>query len=108
MFSPQSASENSTVLAILSAEATTLLWVSGTIFGREVVPEVWRMSATSSGAASPGRAAVPLSPPEREKAPATRPGVSVSTRIPSFLATSIAGDALPAPTTSALAPRSLI
>ena len=35
------------------AEAATLAWESGTSFGREVVPEVWRRSATSSGSARP-------------------------------------------------------
>ena len=34
---------------MLRAEVQMLAWVSGTIFGREVVPEVCRMSATSSG-----------------------------------------------------------
>ena len=39
---------------MLLAEAQILAPVSGTIFGREVVPEVCRMSATSSGSAGPG------------------------------------------------------
>ena len=42
---------------MLRAEAQMLACASGTIFGREVVPEVCRMSATSSGSAGPGRAA---------------------------------------------------
>ncbi len=37
-----------------------LAGVSGTIFGREVVPDVCRMSATSSGSAGPGLAALPI------------------------------------------------
>ena len=43
---------------------------SGTIFGREVVPEVCRMSATSSGLAGPGRMAAPSGAPESSNAPA--------------------------------------
>ena len=39
---------------MLRAEVQMLAWVSGTIFGREVVPEVCRMSATSRfGGAQP-------------------------------------------------------
>src|SRR5208337_2155008 len=45
----------------LQADAVTLMCRSGTIFGRDVVPEVCSTSATSSAAASPGRAAVPAS-----------------------------------------------
>ena len=36
------------LVAMFCAEAVTLPCVSGTIFGREVVPEVCRISATSS------------------------------------------------------------
>ena len=42
---------------MLRAEVQMLAPVSGTIFGREVVPDVWRMSATSWASAGPGRAA---------------------------------------------------
>ena len=38
---------------MLWAEATTLRWVSGTSFGREVVPEVCSKSATSPACAKP-------------------------------------------------------
>jgi hypothetical protein len=34
---------------MLWADAQMLLCVSGTIFGREVVPEVWSSNATLSG-----------------------------------------------------------
>jgi hypothetical protein len=36
------------VPAMLRAEAVRLCWRSGTILGRDVVPEVWSTSATSS------------------------------------------------------------
>ena len=52
---------------MLLAEVQMLACVSGTIFGREVVPEVWRMSATSSACAGPGRAAAPIAEPESRK-----------------------------------------
>src|SRR5689334_17097530 len=41
------------VRAILLAEAVTFLWLSGTIFGRDVVPDVCSTSATSSACAGP-------------------------------------------------------
>ena len=87
MFRPRSASENSSVRAILSAEVATLCCDSGTIFGREVVPEVCRISAMSSGLAKPGRAAEPCCPPESVKPPALAfaSGVSVRTAMPEFL-----------------------
>jgi len=64
----------------------------------------------SSGLAKPGRAAEPCCPPESVKlpAPAFASGVRVRTAIPSFFAASTAGEALPASTTSALAPKSLM
>ena len=80
---------------------------SGTIFGREVVPEVWRMSATSPGSAGPGRAAAPIPPRRAERA---RAGFGLrgerNEPTPSFSAARIAGDALPASTISARALRS--
>ena len=42
------------VRTILPADAMRLAWVSGTIFGREVVPDVWSTRATSSAPARPG------------------------------------------------------
>ena len=41
-------------VAMLSADFATLACVSGTIFGREVVPEVCRISATSLGLGAAG------------------------------------------------------
>ena len=53
-----------------------LRWVSGTIFGREVVPDVCRISATSSASAEPRAAAggVPA-PPQSRNAPAPAVGL---------------------------------
>src|SRR5271165_741660 len=110
MLRPRSAAAKARLAAMLPADFVTLACDSGTIFGRDVVPEVWRISATSSAAARPGRAAAPFTAPESENAPAPRvgSGVSVNTATPSFFAASIAGDALPASTTSAPALRSLM
>src|SRR6202000_2582533 len=47
------------VAAMFCAEAATLIWRSGTIFGRAVVPEVCSTSAISSDSAEPGTAALP-------------------------------------------------
>ena len=93
---------------MLRAEVQMLAWRSGTIFGREVVPEVCRMSATSSGSTGPGRMAAPSGEPESSNAPAPacRSGVSVMSATPSFSAARSAGDSLPASTISALALRS--
>ena len=75
-----------------------------------VVPKVCRISATSSASPIAGTRGGFFSPPESVKTPAPTlgSGVKVKTAMPSFCATSIAGDLLPASTTSALAPRSLI
>ena len=51
MLRQRSAGPSARVVAMWPAEATRLPWVSGTILGREVVPEVWRTSAVSSGRA---------------------------------------------------------
>ena len=48
MFSPQSAAVNCSVLRMWVAEAARLRWDSGTILGREVVPEVCSTIDTSS------------------------------------------------------------
>ena len=45
---------------MLYADAQTLVWVSGTSFGRDVVPDVGSTSATSSGRARPLRISTPL------------------------------------------------
>jgi len=53
MLSPRSAAAKATVRLTLRAEAQTLRWESGTIFGRDVVPEVCSTSAVSSAATAP-------------------------------------------------------
>ena len=94
---------------MLPAEAVTLRWVSGTIFGRAVVPEVCSTSATSSLPARPGCAAFPASPPSRMKQPAplSTSGTSSSTGTPNRCATARAGVSTPRCTTSARAFRSV-
>src|SRR5205823_4687810 len=49
MFMQRSAGVSASVWLMWRAEAVRLLWLSGTCFGREVVPEVWSTSAISSG-----------------------------------------------------------
>ena len=89
-------------------EAQRLLWLSGTILGRDVVPEVCSTSATSSAPASPCAAGAAPGSPLSVKLPAPRSGSGVSVTIltPSFLATSMAGEALPFSTIRSFAPRS--
>src|SRR3984885_14658813 len=65
-----SASESSSEVAMLPAEVQMLAWRSGTIFGREVVPEVCKIRATSCGSAGPGLAAAPVDEPDSRNAPA--------------------------------------
>ena len=57
MFMHRSVDSRRRVRRMFAAVAHTLRWSSGTIFGREVVPEVWRTSAMSSGPAMPPRGA---------------------------------------------------
>ncbi len=99
------------VARMFPAEAHTFRCSSGTIFGREVVPEVWSTSATSSGPAGPGDAQGPGSNPSsgtRSNSPGPAPGGTLrrSTAAPRALALSIASESLSSSTTSALAPRS--
>src|SRR3984885_3087680 len=65
-----SLSKSSSEVAMLPAEVQILAWRSGTIFGREVVPDVCRMRATSCGSAGPGLAAAPVDEPDSRNAPA--------------------------------------
>src|SRR5271165_3681702 len=59
MLRPRSAAVKARLVALFSADFVTLACDSGTIFGRDVVPEVCRINATSSAPARPGRAAAP-------------------------------------------------
>ena len=80
------------VRTMFPADTTMFVWVSGTIFGREVVPEVCSTKATSCSFAKIGSLAIELQ------------SISSSiTSMPRFLAQPIAGDVLPASTMSAFA-----
>jgi hypothetical protein len=57
--SPRSAAVKASVVRMLRADAQMFCCASGTIFGREVVPEVCSTRAMSSGAAAPGCARGP-------------------------------------------------
>jgi hypothetical protein len=106
-FIQRSSAVNARVVLMLRAEAHRLRCVSGTILGRDVVPEVCSTSATSSGwARPPDVAATPLGPVSKLKVPAASPATMGSTGIPSFCAAATAGDSLPCSTISALACRS--
>ena len=85
---------------------------SGTIFGREVVPDVWSTSAMSSGAAAREPVGVGHGGPAGKSSvnvPAPRSGCATSraTGTPSFSATPIAGESFPVATTSSFALRSV-
>ena len=111
MFRPRSVGESARNSRMLRAEAQTLRCESGTIFGRDVVPEVCSTSATSSGWAKPpwaGLAAPAGEASRSSKLPAPRSGCASNSmmRTPSLRATSSAGEVLPASTSSAFAFRS--
>ena len=83
---------------MLRAEAQTFDCFSGTIFGREVVPDVCSTSAMSSACAGPPvAAALPLPAKASLKRPAPCSGIGFNraTATPSFSATAIAGDSGP-------------
>ena len=93
MLRQRSAGVSASDRRMLFAEAKTLDCKSGTIFGRDVVPDVWRISATSS---SPG--AVLSQPPsfvcaDSVKVPAGADGSKASrtTATPNFSAAGSAG-----------------
>ena len=92
---------------MLSADAQRLRCSRGTSLGRDVVPEVCSSSAMSPPWAGLGVAAGPFLP-DRENAPAAAEWDDASSRtsIPRALATSRAGESLPASTTTAATPRS--
>ncbi len=92
------------------AEAVRLRWLSGTSLGREVVPDVWSMRATSSGEAKPARAGAPESnrSGRRVKPPAGPwvSGTSSTIGMPRATATARAGLSMPSWMTSTRAFRS--
>ena len=69
-FRHRSLSPSSSVSRMCAAEDTRFLWFNGTIFGREVVPEVWRISAMSAPSSSSVRPApCPFGAPSRATVP---------------------------------------
>ncbi len=110
MLRQRSAGERASVAPMWRAEARRFFWLRGTIFGREVVPEVCRTSATSSGSAGPpdSAAAMPVSSASRVKPPdgSVGPTLRRMTRAPCRRAAATAGPSSRSPTISALAPRS--
>ncbi len=107
MLRQRSAGSRRRVAAMCPAEAQRLAPLSGTIFGREVVPEVCSTSAVSPGPA--GRAVPGAVPPRsRVNAPAPPPASSTSsiTGTPCRAATARAGVSMPAATIRIRARRS--
>jgi hypothetical protein len=96
---------------MLRAEAQTLDCFRGTIFGREVVPDVCSTRPISSGWAGPpfgaGVAAAPSKDRVKLPAPACGVGVRRTTGTPRRPATATAGLSEPSATTSSLALRSV-
>ena len=82
-----------------------LACVSATIFGREVVPEVWRMSASPSGrdAAAASGVAVPAPPPDVDGGAAAddAPLANRSSKIPAGALASITMSAIAIPRSAA-------
>ena len=111
MFRPQSAAVNFSVARMFCAEAARLRCDSGTILGREVVPEVCSTIDTSSGREWPPSAATRDGASSRgwsRKLPAGTPASTTRSRMrtPSLRATSMAGEWLAFSTIRALAWRS--
>ncbi len=111
MLRPRSAAVKASDLRMWRAEAHRFCCDSGTIFGREVVPEVCSTMATSSGSAKPPLAAgvaVLPAPTSSVKLPAPAPasGTSSTMGTPSFLAAARAGVSTPRMTISSFAFRS--
>jgi hypothetical protein len=107
-FRQRSPGVSARVVRMLRADAQRFLWLSGTILGRDVVPDVCRTSATSSPLANPPRTAVAAAPawPAKPNRPACSLGTISSSGMPSLPAALTAGDSLPFSTSSALAFRS--
>src|SRR5258708_4002613 len=72
MLMPQSVSVSANAATELEADEQRLAWVNGTIFGRDVVPEVRSSSATSEGLAQSCSAVRPSA--ERLKTPDSASG----------------------------------
>ena len=98
---------SSSVSATFRADAARFVWVSGTSFGRLVVPEVCNNNATSSASGSGSGAGAP-----REERPGNANDPSFSDRtsitlIPNAAATSRAGVSMSSSTTSIRGARSV-
>ena len=87
-FRQRSAGVRSSVSATFAALAASFRCVSGTSFGRAVVPDVCSSKATASGSSRPSKG-VSVGTPSIPKVPAGAAAsiVSSSTRMPSFRAT---------------------
>ena len=96
--------------AMLRADAQTLRCASGTIFGRDVVPDVCSTSAMSSGVTSglvPDGAASVANSSVNVPAPRSGCGTSRAIGTPSRVATSTDGESLPLATISSFARKSV-
>ena len=112
MCSSTSSSVSCKVRLMLRADAHTFRCDSGTILGRDVVPDVCKINATSSACAGPPCAAGAVcadAAARSSKSPAPRSGWGTSsiTAMPSLAATARAGVSAPCATINALALRSL-
>ena len=97
----RSAGPSSSERAMFRAEAARLRWLSGTVRGKALVPEVWSTSAISSGPPGPPRSvAASGASVVSSNAPASAPGAGEISRIgtPIFSATARAG--VPCPTSA--------
>ena len=72
MFRQLSRGVSASVSRMFFAEAAMFAPESGTIFGRDVVPEVWSTSAMSPGSAGPGCDALPMASPARRNCSSRR------------------------------------
>jgi hypothetical protein len=109
MLRQRSSGTRPSVSPIWRADASRFLWLRGTSFGRDVVPEVWRRRAMSSGSAKPVATEGPSAFASMVKDPAGAPSGTPRRRIamPSFSATTTEGPVSSRPTRIALAPISV-
>ena len=108
MFMQRSSGVSESVSRMCRADAQTFRWLSGTILGREVVPEVCSTSAVSSASAAPGAPAAPRNSDSSANPPAgpSLSGVSSISGTPAAAAASRAGESSPRCTSTARASRS--
>ncbi len=106
MLRQRSSAVRDSVRPMLAADAARLAWVSGTSFGRDVVPDVWSRSAMSPGSASAAGAGAPTAALSMRKVPAGPPasGTRRKTSRPRRVATSTLGPVSSFATSTALAP----